>query len=118
VATTRIVEDARFDAKLTKIDLPAEPIYPKWFFYYYCTHLRHEPQPAFLLDITGHEERKRQAILAYRSQFVVPERNRAIVDWIESAGRFFGSRIGVGSAEPFQTREPIGLRGLDSLSML
>jgi len=29
VATTRIVEDARFDAKLTKVDLPGQPIYPK-----------------------------------------------------------------------------------------
>ncbi len=29
VATTRIVEDARFDAKLTRIDLPGEPIYPR-----------------------------------------------------------------------------------------
>ncbi len=38
VATTRIAEDARFDAKLTKIDLPGEPIYPKWLFYYYSMH--------------------------------------------------------------------------------
>jgi peroxiredoxin Q/BCP len=29
VATTRIVEDARFDAKLTQTDIPGEPIYPK-----------------------------------------------------------------------------------------
>src|SRR5690606_24962524 len=32
-ATTRIVEDARFDAKLTKADIPGEPIYPKWLIY-------------------------------------------------------------------------------------
>jgi L-amino acid N-acyltransferase YncA/LmbE family N-acetylglucosaminyl deacetylase len=43
IATTRIVEDARFDAKLTKTNLPGEPIYPKWMFYYYCTHLRWAP---------------------------------------------------------------------------
>jgi N-acetylglucosamine malate deacetylase 1 len=39
-AVTRIIEDARFDAKLTKTDLPGEPIYPKWLIYYYATHLR------------------------------------------------------------------------------
>jgi len=55
IAVTKIVEDARFDAKLTKVDMPrprfwdgsewagapTEPRYPKWLFYYYCTHLRH-----------------------------------------------------------------------------
>jgi bacillithiol biosynthesis deacetylase BshB1 len=116
VATTRIVEDARFDAKLTKIDLPGEPIYPRWLFYYYCTHLRWVADPRFLIDVSGYAERKREAILAYRSQFVVPERNRAIVEWIDAANRYFGSRIGTAAAEPFFTKEPIGLRGLEGLT--
>jgi bacillithiol biosynthesis deacetylase BshB1 len=116
VATTRIVEDARFDAKLTKIDLPGAPIYPRWLFYYYCTHLRWVADPRFLIDVSGSAERKREAILAYRSQFVVPERNRAIVEWIDAANRYFGSRIGTAAAEPFFTKEPIGLRGLEGLT--
>ena len=40
-----IVEDARFDAKLTKTDLPGDPVHPRWLFYYYCTHLRRIPDP-------------------------------------------------------------------------
>lgn len=115
VATTRIVEDARFDAKLTKINLPGEPIYPKWLFYYYCTHLRHMAQPSFLIDISGFEQRKREAITAYESQFVKPEQNHRVVQWIDAANVYFGSRIGVAAAEPFFTREPIGLTTLDSL---
>ena len=115
VATTRIAEDARFDAKLTKIDLPGAPIYPRWFFYYYCTHLRWVANPSFLIDTTDHAETKRAAILAYHSQFVVSERNRRIVEWIDAAGAYFGSRIGTPSAEPFFTKEPIGLSSLDSL---
>jgi bacillithiol biosynthesis deacetylase BshB1 len=118
VATTRIVEDARFDAKLTKIDLPGEPIYPKWLFYYYCTHLRWVADPTFLIDITGYEEKKRQAVVAYETQFVIPERNRKVVDWMMAANHYFGSRIGVQSAEPFHTREPLGLTSLESLTML
>ena len=55
-AVTRIVEDARFDAKLTKIDLPGEPIYPRWLFYYYATHLRWVANPSFCLDVTGFEQ--------------------------------------------------------------
>lgn len=115
IATTRIAEDARFDAKLTKIDLPGEPIYPKWFFYYYATHLRWVANPSFLVDITGFEQRKRDAVLAYHSQFVANERNRPVLDWLDAAQRYFGSRIGTAAAEPFFTKEPLGLSGLDGL---
>jgi LmbE family N-acetylglucosaminyl deacetylase/glycosyltransferase involved in cell wall biosynthesis len=40
VAVTRICEDARFDAKLTKSTIPGDPWHPKRIIYYYCTHLR------------------------------------------------------------------------------
>ncbi len=116
VATTRIVEDARFDAKLTRTELPGRPIYPRWLFYYYCTHLRVIPQPDFLFDTSGYEERKRDAILAYESQFVKPPENRAIVEWLEAAGRYLGSRIRTASAEPFSTSEPLGLGSLEGLT--
>jgi LmbE family N-acetylglucosaminyl deacetylase len=74
------------------------------------------PDPSFLIDTTGFAERKLEAILAYESQFVVPERNRRIPDWINAAGVFFGSRIGTASAEPFFSREPLGLTGLAGLA--
>lgn len=114
-AVTRIVEDARFDAKLTKIDLPGEPCHPKWLFHYWCTHLRTVPQPSFLIDTTGFAERKREAILAYRSQFIDHPGNRGVPDWIAASDRYFGSRIGTLAAEPFYAREPLGLTGLEGL---
>ena len=117
-ATTRIVEDARFDAKLTKIDLPGDPVYPPWIFYYYCTHLRWVSDPTFLFDISGYEDRKEASIVAYHTQFVLPEKNRRVVEWIRSANHYFGSRIGVTAAEPFFTKEPLGLVGLDALTLL
>jgi bacillithiol biosynthesis deacetylase BshB1 len=117
IATTRIVEDARFDAKLSKTNLPGNPIYPKWLFYYYCTHLRWVADPSFLIDITGYEQRKRDAILAYHSQFIVPEPNKQVVRFIDAANIYFGGRIGVsGGAEAFFTKEPIGLIGLEQLA--
>lgn len=118
IAVTKIVEDARFDAKLTKTDLPGEPIYPRWLFYYYATHLRWVADPNFLFDISGYVDRKRESIIAYHTQFVLPEKNRRVVDWIEAAALYFGSRIGVAAAEPFYTREPIGLDSLSSLTLL
>ena len=115
IATTRIVEDARFDAKLTKIDLAGDPIYPKWLFYYYCTHLRIVPSPSFLIDTSGFASKKRDAIVAYETQFVIPENNRSIVDWVEAQDKYFGGRMRTETAEPFYSREPIGLCNLDSL---
>jgi len=109
VATTRIVEDARFDAKLTKIDLPGEPIYPRRLIYYYCTHLLTVPQPSFLVDISGYEAVKRDAILAYETQFVIPQANRRIVEWLDASGRYFGSRIRTAAAEPYSVLEPLGV---------
>lgn len=117
IATTRIVEDARFDAKLSKIDLPGQPIYPKWMIYYYCTHLRHVAQPSFCLDISDQMDDKERAILAYETQFVIPERNRRIVEWLRQMNGYMGSRIGTQYAEPFFVREPLGLTSLDSLVM-
>ncbi len=108
-ATTRIVEDARFDAKLTKIKLPGQPIYPKWVFYYYCTHLRWVADPSFCVDVSRFMDLKEQAILAYESQFVTPEKNRRIVAWLRQMNGYMGSRIGCDYAEPFFTKEPLGL---------
>jgi bacillithiol biosynthesis deacetylase BshB1 len=128
-AVTRIAEDARFDAKLTKMELPdpvdgwtgeshrlGEPIYPKWFFYYYATHLRLVADPVFVFDVSGLVETKLASIRAYESQFVTPEKNRAVVEWVGSAARYFGSRIGTEAGEGFFTREPVGLGSLGGLS--
>jgi len=117
VATTRIVEDARFDAKLTKTDIPGEPIYPKWLIYYYCTHLRWLTDPTFCMDITEQIDRKFEAIRAYESQFVVPEKNRVVLDWLREMNGYVGSRIGVRYAEPFYTKEPMGLSGIGEIVM-
>lgn len=76
-AVTRSVEDARFDAKLTKVEMPVPagfagigaPIYPKWLFYYHVSHLRATITPSFVMDVSGFESRKVASVKAYRSQF-------------------------------------------------
>lgn len=127
---TRCVEDARFDAKLSKIEMPAPvdawtgekkelgpTLYPKWMFYYYATHLRWMPDPSFVFDISGAVEQKMRSIRAYDTQFVQPEKNRKALEWIEASATYFGSRIGSEAGEPFHTKEPVGLMGFDSLVM-
>ena len=112
VAVTRIAEDARFDAKLTKTDIPGEPWHPKRVIYYFCTHLRMNFNPTFCLDVSEQVETKMRAVAAYASQFahapMVPEMVRGVT-------AYFGGRIGTAHAEPFFTHEVIGLTGLDQL---
>ncbi len=119
IATTRIVEDARFDAKLTRQPMPGDlgkpPIYPKWLVYYYCTHLRRIPDPTFVIDISGYEAKRRAAIESYRTQFEMNPAAKGQIDRLDAAVTFMGSRIGTAAAEPFFTHEPLGLRGLGDL---
>ncbi|MEX2217473.1 MAG: PIG-L family deacetylase [Phycisphaerales bacterium] len=118
-AITRLAEDARFDAKLTGLSMPGDegrpPVYPKWLFYYYATHLRIVPSPTFCIDIAPQLDRKMGAIRAYHSQFGVNPVNRPVVEWVRSQAVYFGSRIGTPAAEPFWSREPLGLGGLGEL---
>jgi N-acetylglucosamine malate deacetylase 1 len=121
LAVTRNAEDARFDAKLTRLDLPGDmgqpPLYPRWVFYYYCSHLRRVPDPTFVMDITATEQKKMAAIAAYRSQFVDNSLNIQVPEWIAAGNRYFGSRIGTQAGEPFWCREPLALNSLAALPL-
>ncbi|HEX4125500.1 MAG TPA: PIG-L family deacetylase [Tepidisphaeraceae bacterium] len=113
VAVTRIGEDARFDAKLTKTTIPGEPWYPKRIIYYYCTHLRMNFAPSFCLDISDQIEIKLAAVSAYASQFV--ENNSPVPQMLRTMNGYFGGRIGTAYAEPFFVYEALGFGGLDQL---
>jgi bacillithiol biosynthesis deacetylase BshB1 len=111
VAVTRIGEDARFDAKLTKSDIPGEPWHPKRIIYYFCTHLRMNFNPTFCIDISDQIDTKMQAVAMYKSQFPTSE----IPEMVRTLCAYFGGRIGTKYAEPFFTHEVLGLGGLDQL---
>ena len=95
VAVTKIAEDARFDAKLTKTDIPGEPWYPKRIIYYFCTHLRMNFTPNFCIDISDTVETKLKAVAAYPSQFSGPSGH--VPEMVRTISGYFGSRIGVGT---------------------
>jgi bacillithiol biosynthesis deacetylase BshB1 len=113
VATTRLAEDARFDAKLTHSSIPGQPCYPKRILYYFCTHLRLNFQPTFCIDISPQIDAKMAAVKAYESQFVCNQ--SAVPNMVKTINAYFGGRIGTTYAEPFFTHEVLGLGGLDQL---
>jgi len=113
VAVTRIGEDARFDAKLSKTTIPGDPVYPKRIIYYFCTHLRMNFAPSFCIDISKTIEQKMAAVNAYESQFIWNK--SAVPEMVRTLCAYFGSRIGSAYAEPFFVHETLGFNGLDQL---
>jgi bacillithiol biosynthesis deacetylase BshB1 len=113
VAVTKIAEDARFDAKLTKSEIPGEPWSPKRIIYYFCTHLRMSFQPSFCLDISDDIEVKMRACACYESQGLSAQ--GGIGDMVRTISAYFGGRIGTLHAEPFFSHEVLGFSGLDQM---
>ncbi len=116
-AATRLVEDARFWSKLSKSDIPGEPFHPARILYYFSVHLKIVERPSFLVDISDQVEVKDRAMRCYRSQLVdnQPEGRPGVIESVRDRTRFWGHTVGVRHAEPFASREPIGLTGLDRL---
>ncbi|MEC7497408.1 MAG: bacillithiol biosynthesis deacetylase BshB1 [Planctomycetota bacterium] len=117
VAATQLVEAARFWAKLTKTEMPGTPFHPERIYNYYCVHLKMAPQPAFILDISPYWERKLAAIECFHSQFIEGRSTEppTFLDRLRDEAAFWGKTIGVAYGEPFQCREPLGLKSCQNL---
>jgi N-acetylglucosamine malate deacetylase 1 len=116
-AATKLVEDARFWSKLSKSDIPGTPFHPARVFYYFSVHLKIVERPSFVIDISDQHEAKVAALRCYRSQLVdnQPEGVPGVIDSVGDRTRFWGHVAGVRHAEPFASREPIGLASLEHL---
>lgn len=112
VAASRLADDARFWAKLTRTDLPGDPFWPPRIYYYWSIHLRIHPRPAFVFDISETIEEKMRVVGCYRSQLVTgrPETFPTLLDDIRDRARYWGWTIGTAYAEPYASREEIGIR--------
>jgi bacillithiol biosynthesis deacetylase BshB1 len=116
-AATKLVEDARFWSKLSKSDIPGSPFHPARILYYFSVHLRIVERPSLLVDVSDHLQAKLKALNAYRSQLVdnQPAGRPSVIDSVVDRMRFWGHLAGVLHAEPFASREPVALRGLNDL---
>lgn len=118
VASSKLVDDARFWAKLTRSTLRGEPFYPRRTFYYLSIHLRVQPTANLVLDISDHIETKMEAVRCYHSQ-LIQGRDPAfptVLDDIRDRARYWGWTIGRGYGEPLISREQIGLKSLEQLA--
>jgi bacillithiol biosynthesis deacetylase BshB1 len=116
-AATRLVEDARFWSKLSKSDIPGAPFHPARVLYYFSVHLKIVERPSFVIDVSDQLDAKLAALRCYRSQLVdnQPPGAPGVIDSVCDRTRFWGHVAGVRHAEPFASREPIGLGSLEHL---
>jgi bacillithiol biosynthesis deacetylase BshB1 len=114
LAATQLVEAARFWSKLVKADLPGTAHHPERIYNYYCVHLKHAAQPAFVLDITAEWEQKLAAIRCYESQFITgrPTTTPTFLEALRDEAAYWGKSIGTHYGEPFHCREPIGVTSM------
>ncbi len=116
-AASKLVEDARFWSKLSRSDIPGLPFHPSRILYYFSVHLRIVERPSLLIDVSDQLEAKDQALMCYRSQLVDNQTagKPGVIDSVCDRTRFWGHMTGVKHAEPFASREPVGLTSLDHL---
>ncbi len=108
----RLAYEGCFLAGLKRLAIEGEAFRP--FKVIYSTAYFPAVQPSFAVDITQHFERRRRAILTYRSQFAPAKGNRRSkvylpLDHLEEqmhlVARHYGQMIGVRYAEPFLVKE-------------
>ena len=112
VAASGVLTRALFLSGLRKADAAHSPWRPEWTCYYF---INDGIAPSFVVDVSAHYEKKRQALACYASQFVpsgadaVPTRLSAPTfrQLIESRDAQFGAQAGVTWAEGVVVREPV-----------
>jgi bacillithiol biosynthesis deacetylase BshB1 len=123
VVASELADAARFWSKLCKTDelgqmpLRGERYWPPKLYYFWSIHLRIHPKSSFVIDISEVIEQKMQAIECYDSQ-VKQGRSTdhpTILDDIKDRARYWGWTIGCRYAEPFASREEIGVSSIDDL---
>lgn len=118
VAASQLVDDARFWSKLSKTDLPGERFWPPKMYYFFSIHLRIHPKSSFVLDISDHIEKKMDAVRCYDSQVIQGRSDElpTLLDDIRDRARYWGWTIFKAYAEPFASREEIGISSFDDLT--
>ena len=123
----KLVSDSCFLSGLVKIDTKEdggeawqEPWRPKMVYHYIQWK---NLKPDFVIDVSGFIEKKREAILAYSSQFYDPNSDEPetpissqnFLDSVNYRARDLGRLIGVSHAEGFTAERLVAVDGLDNL---
>ncbi len=117
VQASRLCDDARFYAKLSRTDMEAEPYWTPRLFYYLSIHLRIHPKPSVVVDISDQLDEKMNAIRCYHSQLMEgkTETFPTVLDDIRDRARYWGWSIHSSYAEPLISREEVPIAKIKTL---
>lgn len=112
VGASRALARAAFMSGLRRYEAGGDVWRPEWLVYYF---INDSATPSFVVDVSAHYQKKREALAAFRSQFAprgpssVPTRLTAssFQQLIESRDAQFGAQLGVAFAEGFIAGGPI-----------
>jgi bacillithiol biosynthesis deacetylase BshB1 len=112
VAASEVLTEAVFNAGLRRYPGAGDAWKAEWICYYF---INDSVSPAFMVDVSDHYEKKRQALDCHTSQFRPPDAATAATrlntplfrQLIESRDAQFGALAGVRWAEGFVVREPL-----------
>jgi len=123
----KLVSDACFLSGLVKIDTKMDgddewqdPWRPKWVYHYIQWK---NLTPDFVVDVSGFIEKKKEAILAYSSQFYDPDSvepetpisSKNFLNSVDYRARDLGRLVGVAHAEGFTAERVVAVDGLNNL---
>ena len=112
VAAHRVLNEAVFNAGLRRFDADGSDWKPDWVCYYF---INDSTVPSFVVDVSDHYDRKREALACHRTQFA-PRNDKAVktrltsplfLQLVESRDAQFGAQAGVRFAEGVIVRDPI-----------
>jgi N-acetylglucosamine malate deacetylase 1 len=117
VAASQVLRRAVFASALRRYETAEDAWRPDWVCHYF---INDSVRPSFVVDVSEHYQRKRDALDCYRSQFApgdpgsIPTRLTASTfrQLIESRDAQFGALAGVAFAEGIVVREPLLRSGL------
>ena len=112
VAAFQVLTDAVFNAGLRRYDTGTEAWRAEWVCQYF---INDAPPPSFVVDVSEHYQRKRDALACHRTQFA-PHADGAVatrltsplfLQLVESRDAQFGAQAGVRFAEGVVVRGPL-----------
>lgn len=114
-AASEVLGVAAFTSGLRRYETEHAAWRPDWVCYYF---INDAADASFVIDVSAHYERKRQALACYASQFAVRDEGAVatrltaptFAQLIESRDAQFGALAGVSFAEGFVVKQPL-LRG-------
>jgi N-acetylglucosamine malate deacetylase 1 len=116
VAASHVLRAATFRSGLRRYAPETDAWRPEWVCYYF---INDGAAPSFVVDVSAHYQRKRDALACYRSQFA-PEESAVTTrltdptfrQLIESRDAQYGALAGVAFAEGVVVREPVQRAGV------